>query len=73
MFCGVDGKGPEAVVMGAMRAMVQKVCRLTRDEDDTRRILDYVWSESEGSAGILEELEEGNEDLHRFEKMLEAQ
>ena len=44
-----------------------------RDEDEVRRILDYVWSDSEGASGILEELEKGNEDLYRFEKMLEAQ
>jgi len=52
---------------------VQKVCRLAWDEDEVRRTLDNVWSDSEGAAGILEELEKGNEDLYRFEKMLEAQ
>ena len=51
---------------------VQKVSRLARDEDEVRRTLNHVWSESEGSAGILEGLEKGNEDLYRFEKMLEA-
>jgi hypothetical protein len=51
---------------------VQKVCRLAGDEDEVRRTLDYVWGDLEGSAGILEELREGNEDLYRFEKMLEA-
>jgi len=50
---------------------VQKVCRLAWDEDEVRWTLDCVWSDSE-SAGILEELEKGNEDLYRFEKMLEA-
>jgi len=38
-----------------------------------RRTLDCMWSESEGAARTLEELEKGNEDLYRFEKMLEAQ
>ena len=51
---------------------VQKVCRLARDEDEVRRTLDYVWSDSEGASGILGELQVGNEDLYRFEKMLEA-
>jgi hypothetical protein len=51
---------------------VQKVCRLARDEDEVRRTLDYLWSDSENAAGILKELKEGNEDLYRFEKMLEA-
>ena len=49
---------------------VQKVCRLARDE--VRRTLDYVWSDSEGAAKILKDLQEGNEDLYRFEKMLEV-
>ena len=35
--------------------------------------LNYVWSDSEGAAGILEELREGIEGLYRFEKMLEAE
>jgi hypothetical protein len=52
---------------------VQKVCRLARNEDEVRRTLDYAWSDSEGAAGVLEELEKGNEDLYKFEKMLEAQ
>ena len=52
---------------------VQKVCRLARDEDEVRRTLDYVWSDSEGAAKILKDLQEGNEDLYRFENMLEAQ
>jgi hypothetical protein len=51
---------------------VQKVCRLAREEDEVRRTLDYMWSDSEGAAKILKELREGNEDLYRFEKMLEA-
>jgi hypothetical protein len=32
---------------------VQKVCRLAWDEDEVRRTLDYVWSDSEGAAKIL--------------------
>ena len=32
-----------------------------------------MWSDSEGAARVLEELREENEDLYRFEKMLEAQ
>lgn len=51
---------------------VQKVCRLTWDEDEVRRTLNYVWSDSEGAIKILRELQDGNEDLHRFAKLLEA-
>ena len=51
---------------------VQKVCRLARDEDEVRRALDYMWSDSENTSKILKDLQEGNEDLYRFEKILEA-
>jgi hypothetical protein len=51
---------------------VQKVCRLARDEDEVRRMLDYVWSDLENASKILKDLQEGNEDLYRFEKMLET-
>ncbi len=51
---------------------VQKVCRLARDEGEVRRTLDYVWSDSENASKILRDLQEGNEDLYRFEKMLET-
>jgi len=51
---------------------VQKVCRLARDEGEVRRTLDYVWSDSMNASKILRDLQEGNEDLYRFEKMLEA-
>jgi len=44
---------------------------LARDEEEVRRTLDYVWSDSEGADRILEELREGNENLYRFVKMLE--
>ncbi|MCW4027429.1 MAG: hypothetical protein NWE76_08110, partial [Candidatus Bathyarchaeota archaeon] len=54
------------------RVTVQKVCRLARDEDEVRRTLDYFWSDSEGAAKVLKGLQEGNEDLYRFEKMLET-
>ena len=52
---------------------VQNVYRLARDEDEVSRTLDYVWSDSENASKILKDLQEGNEDLYRFEKMLEAQ
>ena len=38
-----------------------------------RWTFDHVWSDSEGAAKILKGLQEGNGDLYRFEKMLEAQ
>jgi len=51
---------------------VQKVCRLARDEEDVRRTLDHMWSDPEGAAKILGELQVVNEDIYKFEKMLET-
>lgn len=45
------------------RAIVHKVCRLARDEDEVGHTLDYVWSNSENAAKIPKELQEGNKDL----------
>jgi len=55
------------------RVTVQRVCRLARDEDEVRRTLVVLWGDAESAAGILKGLQEGNEDLYRFEKMLEVQ
>ena len=51
---------------------VQKVCRLAKNEDEIRRTLNVLWSDAESAAKILKGLQEGNEDLYKFEKMLEA-
>ena len=51
---------------------VQKVCRLARDEEEVRRTLDHMWSDSDGAAKILGELQVVNEDIYKFEKMLET-
>ena len=48
---------------------VQKVYKLARDENEVRRTLDYIWGDSKNAEKILKELQEGNEDLFRFEKM----
>jgi len=55
------------------RVTVQKVCRMARNEDEIRRTLDCLWGDAENVIKILKNLQEGNEDLYRFEKMLEAQ
>ena len=73
LFCRADGEGDgqEEVVVTATRAKVQKVYVFVRD-DEVRRTLDYVWSDSEGSSRIFKELEKGNEDLYKFENILEV-
>jgi len=51
---------------------VQKVCRRARGEDEVRETLDTVWKQPEKAEEILDELRRRNEDLYRFEEMLEA-
>ena len=51
---------------------VRKVCRLARDEGEVRRALDTVWKGPDGAPEVLGELRAGNDDLHRFERMLET-
>ena len=50
---------------------VQKVCRLARNEDEVRDALDRIWKGPEGGGEILAELQSINEDLYKFEEMLE--
>jgi hypothetical protein len=52
---------------------VQKVCRRARDEDEVREALDKIWKKPEKSEDILVELQRSNEDIYKFEKMLESQ
>ena len=52
---------------------VQKVCRMARDEGQVRHALDMFWKEPYGAPEALIELRMGNEELYRFEKMLETQ
>jgi hypothetical protein len=50
---------------------VQKVCRLARNEDEVREALDAIWKKSEEGEEILTSLQSLNEDLYRFEEILE--
>jgi len=51
---------------------VQKVCRRARDEDEVRETLEAVWKKPDNASESLEELRRRNEDLYKFEKMLES-
>ena len=50
---------------------VQKICKRARDEEDVRETLDRIWKQPEKSDETLNELLQKNEDLYKFEKMLE--
>jgi hypothetical protein len=50
---------------------VQKVCKIAKNEEDVRELLDALWKEPEKGEEILAEARERNEEIYRFEKMLE--
>ena len=53
------------------KVTVQKVCKIAKDEDDVRKILEEIWGNPEKSEGILAKTVEKNKNLYEFEKMLE--
>jgi hypothetical protein len=53
-------------------ATVQKVCRAARDEAQVREALDAFWGKPSDATAALGALRRGNQDLYRFEEMLEA-
>jgi hypothetical protein len=54
------------------RVTVQKVCRLARNEVDVRSSIDNLWSDPEKGEEILRQLGERNQDIFKFEEMLEG-
>ncbi len=54
-------------------ATVQKVCRASRDEAQVRETLDAIWDKPAEASGAIVELTGKNQDLFRFEKMLESE
>ena len=52
---------------------VQKVCRAARNEGEVRKMLESIWSKPGKAEEVLVEFRKRNEDLYRFEKMLEQQ
>lgn len=52
-------------------ATVQKVCRTARNETEVRQTLDAIWENSIKSEEILKKLVLDNEDLYRFERILD--
>jgi hypothetical protein len=50
---------------------VQKTCRRARDEEEVRQTLDRIWKQPKESEENLNELLQKNEDLYKFEKILE--
>ena len=57
----------------AFKALHKHLKRMkARNEDEIRDTLDRIWKRPEGCGEILAELRKMNEDLDRFEEMLET-
>ncbi len=52
---------------------VQKLCRAAGDEGEVRETLDLLWRKPEDADQVLGGLLAGNEELYRFEEMLEGE
>ena len=50
---------------------VQRICRVARDENEVRELLDFIWKYPEKSEEMLTKLLEKNRDVFEFEKLLE--
>jgi len=48
-----------------------KVCKIARDEEEVRELLDALWKEPEKGEEILAVARERNGEIYQFEKMLE--
>jgi len=57
---------------GCRKATVQRICRIARNEDEVREILEAIWRNPEKDAEILAETASRNKDLYEFERMLEG-
>lgn len=57
---------------GCPRAFtVQKICRIAKDENEVREVLDVVWENAKKGEEILVKVAEKNKELYEFERMLE--
>lgn len=53
------------------KVTVQKVCKITRDEDEVREILEAIWKGLEKVEEVLTEAVERNKQVYDFERMME--
>jgi hypothetical protein len=53
------------------KVTVQKVCKIAKEEDEVREILEAIWRDPEKAEEVLAEIMEKNKDVYGFEKMLE--
>ena len=55
----------------AKSVTVQKICRIAKDENEVREILDAVLENSAKSEEVLVSVAERNHEIYKFERMLE--
>ncbi|MBS7633752.1 hypothetical protein KEJ15_09130, partial [Candidatus Bathyarchaeota archaeon] len=53
------------------KVTAQKVCKIARDEDEVREILEAIWKDPEKAEEVLAEAVEKNKEVYDFEKMME--
>jgi len=54
-----------------VKVTVQKICKVARNEDEVREILNAVWKSPERAEEILAEVMERNKDIYDFERILQ--
>ena len=52
------------------KVTVQKVCKIAKDEEEVRELLDAIWKDPEKGEKILARTMEKNGKIYQFEKML---
>lgn len=50
---------------------VQRICRIAKDEIEVREILDAIWGSSSKAEEILQKIVNSNENLYKFERILD--
>jgi hypothetical protein len=55
------------------KVTIQHVCRVAKEENEVRELLDVIWHKPDEAEKILSDVLERNEELYRFERMLGEQ
>jgi hypothetical protein len=53
---------------GCTKATVQKICKLAKDENEVREVLEKLWESPQKDAEILNEVASKNREVYEFEK-----
>jgi hypothetical protein len=53
------------------KVTIQHVCRVAKEENDVRELLDVIWHRPADAEKTVSEVIEKNDSLYQFERMLE--